>query len=73
MVDVDSVAMAFVRFPQIHLNLQSPWTKSTHVKTFFFRGWGWGEEVLKCHAPMLSTIRYTDSLNFKTFDYLIIS
>lgn len=72
MVDVDSVAMAFVRFPQIHLNLQSPWTKNPHSKNLLFPGVG-GGAVLKCHAPMLSTIRYPNSLNFKTFDYLIIS
>ena len=43
MVDVDSVAMAFVRFPQIHLNLQSPWTKSPHSNNLLFPGVGRGE------------------------------
>ena len=45
MVDVDSVAMAFVRFPQIHLNLQSPWTKSPHSKNLLFPGVGGGSGV----------------------------
>ena len=62
MANVDSVAMAFFKFPQIHLNLQSPWKKSSHSKNPLFPVVGGRGVEMSCshvvHHPIPQFIEF---------------